>query len=663
MDAITSVLKDWDKEVLQDSSLVYDSKKLVNQLNNIIPVFGEYGLKYNTDALDSSSDWSLLNDNSIYVFKDLGKNAPALGNNKKGILIVVGEKSNEAQFVFTPHQMMYKTEGAWQRLLNTDDLQNIVNSYVKTSDTDNWQKQKIFADNDWKLTSCPQGTDFGKFLQSSSVPVGFSIVRDNNKSYDFMTIKESTSWIYAISMVGSADSSQLCTYRILNNVNQGYQYYKDMNGVADAGFLYKADGRLKWSLLAGEGKDFSKEVHDYIAANKPATAFYVQYGTAGLPVSNSSARGLILPSHDGVGIALIIGNNGEFYVGQADGNDPKKTTNWWKVPNTDELEQHSLEKWNYRHRVYVPSGGDTLKAVAGEVSKGQGSFTFWANPGALNIPFSDPISKNVGWRGTVLHDYDSERAEILWNSANGKMGITTISGADTAPSWNNVRLLTQRSQLVSTDDLNDIKYPGDYTFGATKPKNAPDGATAWSYMHVISSTDLEDGDTSRALQIVFIDSHFVGNAKGETDYLGYTRTWSGSPATWSPWIPFGQTDSGWVDIISTDPSKWIGYTNWNTSPSSIVARARKNNHMVAIDTWFTNRVAMQLNVFDEITVAKLPSGFEPTRDQRQVMQGSSNNTWLLLIKHTGEVQMARYSQDGVVDAGRWLSGTMTYMAD
>lgn len=662
MDAITSVLKDWDKEVLQDSSLVYDSKKLVNQLNNVIPVFGEYGLKYNTDALDSNSDWSLLNDNSIYVFKDLGKNAPALGNNKKGILIIVGEKSNEAQFVFTPHQMMYKTEGTWQKLLNTDDLQNIVNNYVKTSDTANWQKQKIFADNDWKLTSCPKGTDLGKFLQSSSVPIGFSIVRDDNKAYNFITIKENSDWIYAISMVGSTDSSQLCTYRILKNVDQGYQYYKDMDGVADAGFLYNADGSLKWTLLAGEGKDFSKEVYNYIVSNKPATAFYVQGGTTGLPVS-SSARGLILPSHDTYGVAIMIGNNGAFYVGQANGNDPNKTTNWGKVPITTELEQHSLEKWDYNHRFYVPSGGDTLKDVAGEISKGQGSFTFWASAGALNIPFSDPAVKNAGWRGLVLGDNDPKGAEILWTSTDGQMGISKITGANTTPSWNNVRLLTQRSQLVSTDDLNDITYSGDFTFGSTKPKNAPEGVGAWSYMHVISSTDLEDRNPYMVLQMVFRDSHSVGNATEETSYLGYTRTWSGSPSSWSPWVPFGQTDSGWVGITSADPSKWVGYTNWNTSPSNIVARARKNNHVVSIDTWFTNKVNMVLNVFDEITIAKLPSGFEPTRDQRQVMQGSSNNTWLLTVKNTGEVQMARYSQDGTVDAGRWFSGTMTYMAD
>lgn len=660
MDAITSVLKDWDKEVLLDSSLVYNTKDLTNQLNTIIPVFGEYGLKYNTDALDSSSDWSLLNDNSIYVFKDLGKNAPALGNNKKGILIVVGEKSNEAQFVFTPHQMMYKTEGAWQKLLNTDDLQNIVNNYVKTSDTANWQKQKIFADNDWKLISCPSGTDLGSFLQSSSVPVGFSIVRDNNKAYNFMVIKESIDWIYAISMVGSTDSSQLCTYRILKGASQGYQYYKDMNGVADAGFLYNADNSLKWSLLASEGKDFSKEVYNYIVSNKPATAFYVQGGTAGLPVTDS-ARGLILPSHDGVGVAIMIGDNGDFYVGQADGDDSKKTTNWWKVPSTDELEQHSLEKWDYHHRVNVWSGQDTLTTLSTEIKKGQGSFTFFCSTGATNLPFKDPNSLKISWRGLFINDNTTTGGQILFFSPQGALGVASID--TNTPKWLNPKLISQRSQLVSTDDLNSIMTTGDYTFGATKPKNAPDGVGAWSYMHVISSTDLEDHNTSMVLQMVFIDSHGVGDATGETSYLGYTRTWSGTPSTWSPWVPFGQTDSGWVNITSVDTSKWVGYTNWNTNPSNIVAIARKNNHVVAIDTWFTNKVSMQLNVMDEVTIAKLPSGFAPTRDQRQVMQGSSNNTWLLTVTKAGEIQMARYSQDGTVDAGRWFSGTMTYMAD
>ena len=663
MDAITSVLKDWDKEVLQDSSLVYDSKKLVNQLNNIIPVFGEYGLKYNTNALDSSSDWSLLNDNSIYVFKDLGKNAPDLGNNKKGILIVIGEKSNEAQFVFTPHQMMYKTEGAWQKLLNTDDLQNIVNNYVKTSDTANWQKQKIFADNNWKLTSCPNGTDLGEFLQSSSVPVGFSIVRDDNKYYDFMTIKESSDWIYAIAMVGITGSSQLCTYRILNNVDQGYQYYKDMDGVADAGFLYKADGSLKWSLLASEGKDFSKEVYDYIVAKKPATAFYVQSGTTGLPVTDS-ARGLILPSHDGVGVAIMVGDDGTFYVGQADSNDSNKTTNWWKVPNTAEFEQHSLEQWNYNHRVYAGSGQDTLATLSNEIKKGHGSFTFWVGPGAVNLPFKDPNSLNIAWRGLVISDRTTDGGQILFFSPQGALGVASIAGIDTqTPKWVNPRLISQRSQLVSTDDLNSIITTGDYTFGSTKPQNAPDGAGPWSYMHVISATDLEDHDTYMVLQMVFIDSHSVGDATKETSYLGYTRTWSGSPALWSPWVPFGQTDSGWVDVISVDSSKWVGYSNWNTNPSNVIARVRKNNHVVALDTWFTNKVSMQLGSTDSTTIAKLPLGFAPTRDQRQVMQGSSNNVWLLTVTTAGEVQMSRYSQSGVVGAGAWLSGTMTYMAD
>lgn len=655
MDAITNVLKDWDKEVLQDSSLVYDSKKLVNQLNNIIPVLGEYGLKYNTDALDSSSDWSLLNDNSIYVFKDLGKNAPALGNNKKGILIVVGEKSNEAQFVFTPHQMMYKTEGAWQKLLNTDDLQNIVNNYVKTSDTANWQKQKIFADNNYALTKCPKGTDFGLFLQSDSVPVGFSIIRDENTNYNFMVIKETSSWVYSLAMLRNTNGAGLVVYRVINGKPDTYRSLSDIDSIAAAGFLYNADGSLKWNMWSADGKDFSKEVYNYLQARNKATVFYVQGGTTGLP-TKESARGLILPSNDGLGDVILMGNDGELYVGWT--GDQNMV--WHRFPNTTELEQHSLENWNYSHRLYVGSGQDTLTKLSNEIKKGQGSFTFFCSTGATNLPFKDPISLKIPWRGLFMSDGSTGGGQILFFSPGGALGVASIDTK--TPRWYNPKLISQRSQLSSTDDLNSIMTTGDYTFGS-KPKNAPNGVEDWSYMHVISSTDLEDRNTSMVLQMVFRNSNAVGNATNETGYLGYTRTWSGIPSSWSPWVPFGQTDSGWVDVISVDPSKWIGYTNWNTSPSNIVARARKNNHVVSIDTWFTNKVNMVLNVMDEVTIAKLPSGFAPTRDQRQVMQGSSNNTWLLTVKKTGEVQMARYSQDGTVDAGRWFSGTMTYMAD
>ena len=50
---------------------------------------------------------------------------------------------------------------------------------------------------------CAKGTDFGTFVKSGSVPTGFSIVRDDNTSVNWMVIKESTDWIFGWAIAGS----------------------------------------------------------------------------------------------------------------------------------------------------------------------------------------------------------------------------------------------------------------------------------------------------------------------------------------------------------------------------------------------------------------------------------------------------------------------------
>lgn len=70
---------------------------------------------------------------------------------------------------------------------------------ITEEETKAFQRQKIFKDNDFTLATCPKGTDFGDFLKSNSVPVGFSIIRDNNTARNAMVIKENNNYIYAYS--------------------------------------------------------------------------------------------------------------------------------------------------------------------------------------------------------------------------------------------------------------------------------------------------------------------------------------------------------------------------------------------------------------------------------------------------------------------------------
>lgn len=91
-------------------------------------------------------------------------------------------------------------------------------------DTKNWQKQKITQDGTYSYAICPRGTDFGTFLKSDSVPVGFSIIRDENKQYNWKVIKESSSWVYALTTSGSG---QLIHYEVSNGTASGYKIYQD----------------------------------------------------------------------------------------------------------------------------------------------------------------------------------------------------------------------------------------------------------------------------------------------------------------------------------------------------------------------------------------------------------------------------------------------------
>lgn len=58
----------------------------------------------------------------------------------------------------------------------------------------------VTMDGGWACKVCPRGTDFGNFLKSSNVPVGFSVIRDENTYANVMVIKENSQWIYGLTI-------------------------------------------------------------------------------------------------------------------------------------------------------------------------------------------------------------------------------------------------------------------------------------------------------------------------------------------------------------------------------------------------------------------------------------------------------------------------------
>lgn len=65
---------------------------------------------------------------------------------------------------------------------------------------------------------CQKGTDLGEFLKSNRVPVGLSVIRDQNVSANIIVIKESNNWIYGVALT----QQRLEVVRVLGGAYRGY---------------------------------------------------------------------------------------------------------------------------------------------------------------------------------------------------------------------------------------------------------------------------------------------------------------------------------------------------------------------------------------------------------------------------------------------------------
>lgn len=91
---------------------------------------------------------------------------------------------------------------------------------VNVSDTANWQKQKITQDGSFCYATCPNGTDFGEFLKSNEVPLGFSITRDENTQWDWLIEKESPNYVFGLVQDAGGTVYHL---EVTNGTYQGYK--------------------------------------------------------------------------------------------------------------------------------------------------------------------------------------------------------------------------------------------------------------------------------------------------------------------------------------------------------------------------------------------------------------------------------------------------------
>lgn len=86
-----------------------------------------------------------------------------------------------------------------------------------------WNNSNSFLGNGWDYTNfkCPNGTNLGEYLKSDKVPIGFSVVRDDNTNVwrNILVVKESGYWIFGITV----NSSRFDVVTVTNGVYGGYR--------------------------------------------------------------------------------------------------------------------------------------------------------------------------------------------------------------------------------------------------------------------------------------------------------------------------------------------------------------------------------------------------------------------------------------------------------
>ncbi|WP_208422093.1 BppU family phage baseplate upper protein [Latilactobacillus fragifolii] len=197
-DAYNNAKAGWDKQIADLKNKIAELKASIDKLDFYTKSQADNRfLITNVGTIGADTDWNTANSQGIYAVNAAkGANCPTGTTAVWGNLLAlkVGGTIRQSFLGATTGGVDYVRSysgspakwGAWTKTI-TDGT------------SENWQHHKIFKDNDFTLATCPKGTDFGDFLKSNSVPVGFSIIRDNNTAMNAMVIKENNNYAFAYS--------------------------------------------------------------------------------------------------------------------------------------------------------------------------------------------------------------------------------------------------------------------------------------------------------------------------------------------------------------------------------------------------------------------------------------------------------------------------------
>ncbi len=203
--------------------------------------------------------------------------------------------------------------------------------------------------------------------------------------------------------------------------------------------------------------------------------------------------------------------------------------------------------------------------------------------------------------------------------------------------------------VTETDtDLNDYVEEGIYFFETDyTPVNVPSNVgNGW--LHVMSGT----GQYGTRIKQIWYRAGTVNT----NDFETYVRTRNVSEE-WSNWQQFQNYDSGWQNATLSSAFK-----NYNDD-SSNTPQYRKIGKVVEIRGAVAPTSQIAAN---SITVMfNLPAGFRPSKETKSIQQGSELNSWLLQVRPSGNVDIARYgtTTNIAIPTTAWLPFNFTFTID
>lgn len=122
------------------------------------------------------------------------------------------------------------------------------------------------------------------------------------------------------------------------------------------------------------------------------------------------------------------------------------------------------------------------------------------------------------------------------------------------------------------------------------------------------------------------------------------------------------TDSSYEDLDDTGWKEATLNSNFTSYTTGTTPEYRKIGNIVEI-RGSVKPTSEIIGSTTGITIFTLPTGFRPTKDILEVCQGSGRNVWLLHIKTSGAVTIARYGTTSVenIPTSAWLSFNKTFM--